>query len=98
MIRRRARLNQDSQHALNGLSPAAQVLLPWCAPCKTPAPTTHPLRTLTLRRDWLLPASLVAPILAGSYLPAHGLGGLLNIGAATIVALGLIARRNRKPQ
>lgn len=62
------------------------------------APTTHPPRKLTLGRSWLLPAGLIALILAGSYLPAHGVVGLLNVGAATIVALGLIAASIATPR
>lgn len=62
------------------------------------APTVQPARTLTLGRGWLLPASLVALILAGSYLPAHGVVGLLDIAAATIVALGLIAASLAAPR
>lgn len=53
---------------------------------------------LTLGRGWLLPASLVALILAGSYLPAHGVVGLLNIAAATVAALGLIAASLAAPR
>ena len=65
---------------------------------QTPAPTLRPPRTLTLGRGWLLPAGLVALILAGSYLPAHGVAGLLNLAAATIVALGLIAASLAAPR
>jgi YHS domain-containing protein len=65
---------------------------------QTPAPTLRPPRTLTLGRGWLLPAGLVALILAGSYLPAHGVAGLLNIAAATIVALGLVAASLAAPR
>jgi len=65
---------------------------------QTPAPTPRPPRTLTLGRGWLLPASLVALILAGSYLPAHGVAGLLDIAASTIAALGLVAASLAAPR
>lgn len=62
------------------------------------APTLRPPRTLTLGRGWLFPASLLALILAGSYLPAHGVVGLLGITAGTIAALGLIAASLAAPR
>ena len=64
---------------------------------QTPA-SLRPPRTLTMGRGWLLPAGLVALILAGSYLPAHGVVGLLDIAAATIAALGLVAASLAAPR
>lgn len=49
--------------------------------------SAHP----TLGRGWVLPAVVLGAILAGAYLPAHGVRGLADTMAATIAALGLIA-------
>ncbi len=54
------------------------------------APIVRDPRTLNLGRGWLLPAGVLALILAVSYLPAHGVVGLLDIAAGTIAALGLV--------
>ena len=53
------------------------------------APIVRNPRTMNLGRGWLLPAGVLALILAVSYLPAHGVVGLLDIAAGTIAALGL---------
>ena len=45
--------------------------------------------TVTLGRGWALPAVVIGAIIAGSYLPAHGVSGLVSILAATVAALGL---------
>ena len=65
---------------------------------QTPASTLRPPRTLTMGRGWLLPAGLVALILVGSYLPAHGVVELLDIAAATTAALGLVAASLAAPR
>lgn len=54
-------------------------------------PVRRTPQTLTLGRGWVLPALLLGFILAGSYLPAHGVTQLVDVLAATIAALGLVA-------
>lgn len=48
-------------------------------------------RTPTLGRGWALPAFVLGVALAGSYLPAHGIEGPVDILAATVAALGVAA-------
>lgn len=54
--------------------------------------------TLTLGRGWALPAIVLAIVLASSYLPAHGVTGLVDVLAATIAALGLAAASLAAPR
>ncbi len=58
---------------------------------QTRPPTPARPQTFTLGRGWVLPALLLGLILAGSYLPAHGVTRLVDVLAATIAALGLVA-------
>lgn len=58
---------------------------------QTRTPVRGVPQTLVLGRGWVLPALLLGFILAGSYLPAHGVTQLLDVLAATIAALGLVA-------
>jgi hypothetical protein len=63
---------------------------------RMPSDTTP--TALTLGRGWVLPALLLGFILAGSYLPAHGVTGLFDVLAATISALGLIGASLAAPR
>lgn len=62
------------------------------------APVAHRPPTLVLGRGWLFPAAVMALFLAGAYLPAHGVGGPLDIATATIAALGLIGASVAAPR
>jgi YHS domain-containing protein len=65
---------------------------------RTRAPIDRIPATLTLGRGWALPAVVLGIILAGSYLPAHGVRGLVDILAATVAALGLSAASLAAPR
>ena len=65
---------------------------------QTRAPIGRRPSTLTLGRGWALPAIVLAIVLASSYLPAHGVTGLVDVLAATIAALGLAAASLAAPR
>jgi len=60
-------------------------------PVQTRTPINRVPATLTLGRGWALPAVVLGIILAGSFLPAHGVTELVDVLAATVAALGLSA-------
>jgi YHS domain-containing protein len=62
------------------------------------APIERNPRTVNLGRGWFLPAGVLALILAVSYLPAHGVVGLLDVAAGTMAALGLVGASMAAPR
>lgn len=65
---------------------------------QTRAPIDRTPATLTLGRGWALPAVVLGIILAASFLPAHGVTGVVDILAATVAALGLSAASLAAPR
>jgi len=61
-------------------------------------PIVRSPRTSKLGYGWFLPSGVLALILAVSYLPAHGVVGLLSVAAGTLAALGLVGASVAAPR